>query len=210
MNLPKHFFASFAFIAALILVVLTSYWVFHDSTNEEPLVIHKEGSGAAAIGGAFTLIDQNGHQQTDDILKNKLSLIYFGYSYCPDICPTGLHAMTVALDMLEKELGPETANKIQPIFITVDPNRDTSSQLKIYMQNFHPRFMSLTGSTKQVQTAISAYKVYASKFEEEGMDDYLLDHSSIVYIMDPEGNYVSHFTHATPPEEMVKIIKEQL
>lgn len=173
--------------------------------EDQRLVTLKEqvGTGQAAIGGDFTLVDQFGKTRTNHDFPGKYLMIYFGYSYCPDICPMGLQAMTAALE----QIGP-LANRIQPLFITVDPKRDTVKNLKVYMENFDPRFLGLTGSQAQVDTAVSAYKVYASPHQAEDSTDYVVDHSSIVYIMDPKGVYVGHFTHATPPAEMAEKLKE--
>ncbi len=189
-------------LAAVMLAVVASIgllvWLAGNrnagSSNGEPL-----------IGGAFELVDQDGKPFTDKDLKGKYSLIYFGYTYCPDICPTELQTMTAALEML----GP-LAEKIRPIMISVDPERDTPEVLKEYISNFHPSFIGLTGTPEQVKKAAAAYRTFYRKVAEEGGDDYQMDHSSIVYLMDPDGKYLKHFAYGTTPEKMAKGIREAI
>ena len=158
--------------------------------------------GLPTIGGAFELIDKDGKTWKDTDFKGKLLLVYFGYAYCPDICPTALYHMTQAME----ELGG--AKLVQPIFITIDPGRDTPSHLQTYAQNFHKDFIMLTGSQEQVNQAIKAYRVHAARAsEEKGDDDYLMDHSSLIYLMDGEGKYRAHFNHQTSPDEIVKRVR---
>ncbi len=154
------------------------------------------------IGGAFELVDGTGKVWHEHDFKGKPMLVYFGYTYCPYICPTALYHMTQAME----ELGGSKA--VQPVFITIDPQRDTTAQLKTYAQNFHKDFIMLTGSAKQVDQAIKAYRVHAARASEDTTaEDYLMDHSSLVYLMDKTGKYHAHFNHNTPPAEMVERIK---
>lgn len=192
---------------AAILVVLAwlGYtYALSKEVSDDPAA---EKAGVSLIGGPFTLIDHKGRMRTDKDFKNKYMLVYFGYSYCPDICPTGLQAITDAMEGLGGD-----AQSVQPIFISVDPERDTPEQLAAYMENFHPRFVSLTGSEKDVQAAMKQYRVFAQRATDAEGDntDYLIDHSSIVYLMAPGGEHIAHFTHATPAEEMVAGIKKHL
>lgn len=164
-------------------------------------------SGIAKIGGDFTLTDHTGKTRKSADFNGKLTLIYFGYSFCPDVCPTALQVMSVALDQLGQD-----AKKIQPLFITVDPARDTVAHLKDYIGNFHPGFVALTGTEQQIKDAARAYRVYFRKAPAEGGNDkdYLMDHSSIVFLMDRDGRYVTHFTHQTPAEKMAEAIRKEL
>ena len=163
-----------------------------------------QGNGIAAIGGPFTLSDQSGRSLTDQDLKGSHSLIYFGYTFCPDVCPTGLQVMSNAMDQLRAE----TQQKITPVFITIDPDRDTADQLKSYLGNFHPRIIGLTGTKGQIAQVARAYRVYYAKAKESrGKRDYLMDHSSIIFLMDREGNYISHFTHATAAEDLAEKLR---
>jgi len=158
--------------------------------------------GAAAVGGPITLVDQTGATHTDRDFRGKLMLIYFGYTFCPDVCPTALQVMTVALN----ELGPK-AKGVQGIFITVDPARDTPAHLKSYVANF-PGLIGLTGSEDQVRAAARAYRVYYRKAGEG--KDYLMDHSSIIFLMDRDGRYLAHFSHTSQSGAMAAAIAKHL
>jgi cytochrome oxidase Cu insertion factor (SCO1/SenC/PrrC family) len=160
------------------------------------------GKGVASIGGPFSLTDHKGQPKTDRDFRGRYMLIYFGFTYCPDVCPTALQSMTLALG----QLAPETQDKITPVFITIDPERDTAEQLKTYVENFHPRMVGLTGTPEQIAQTARVYRVYFARAKDEKKEatDYLMDHSSIVFLMNPEGEYVTHFTHATSPEKMAE------
>lgn len=164
------------------------------------------GSGTALIGGPFELVDQSGATRTEADFKGRYMLIYFGYTFCPDICPTSLLSMTRALESLE-ESAPATAEQIVPIFITVDPERDTVEAMKSYAAHFHPDMVALTGSEEQVAKAAKAYRVYYAKVEDEAASDYLMDHSSFIYLMGPDGGYVSHFAHNATPDSIAESLE---
>ncbi len=164
------------------------------------------GSGEAEIGGAFTLTDQNGERVSDADFRGKYMLIYFGYTYCPDVCPTELQVMSAALD----EIGP-AAQKVQPLFITVDPERDTAAQLSDYMGNFHEAFLGLTGTPEEIAKAAKAYRVYYEKVEDSSSTvGYLMDHSSFVYLMGPDGKFIKVFSYGTSPDDMARGIEEAI
>src|SRR3954470_5482929 len=129
------------------------------------------------IGGPFALTDQNGRPRTDADFRGRLMLVYFGFTYCPDICPTDLQQMGLALDRLGA-----AGDMVQPVFITLDPERDTPEHLKEYMPLFHPRFVGLTGDAEAIQAAARAYRVYYKKVELENKSDYTVDHSAFVYL----------------------------
>jgi cytochrome oxidase Cu insertion factor (SCO1/SenC/PrrC family) len=154
--------------------------------------------GEALVGGPFTLTDQHGQEVTEQDFAGRYMLIYFGYTYCPDFCPMSLSNMTQALDMLP----PEEAEQVVPILITVDPERDTVEQLAEYAPLFHPRLVALTGTPEQTKEAAKAYRVYFSKAGNGDGSDYLMDHSTFIYLMGPEGEYVRHFSHSATPEEI--------
>ena len=169
-----------------------------------------EGANSAsegpAIGGPFTLVDQNGTEVTERDLLGHFSIVYFGYTYCPDVCPLGLSRITQALE----RLGPQ-ADKVVPIFITVDPARDTVADMKVYSEHFHPRLRYLTGSDEQVKQALSAYKVYRNLHKQSPDDtEYLVDHTAITYVMGPDGKYAAHFSHGTSVDVMVQRLKRLL
>jgi len=152
--------------------------------------------GQPAIGGPFTLVDQNGRTVTNEMLKGKPTLIYFGYTFCPDVCPTSLLLMETAIE----KLGPDAAKKVNLVFITIDPERDTQKLIKDYVSNFSPTFIGLTGTPEQVTAAARAYRVYYQKVPGKDGAPYLMDHSSIVYLLDRNGRFVTHFTHEAKAE----------
>ena len=149
-----------------------------------------------AIGGPFALTDQDGRTVTSDSLKGKPTLIYFGFTYCPDVCPTSLLLMETAIE----KLGPDAAKKVNLVFITIDPERDTPQLLKGYVENFGPTFIGLTGTPQQIADVARAYRVYYQKVPSKDGGPYLMDHSSIVYLLDRNGRFVTHFTHEAKAE----------
>jgi len=159
---------------------------------------------ASAIGGPFQLVDQNGKTVTDADLRGKWSLIYFGYTHCPDACPTALNDISIALS----ELGPKR-EEVRPVFITVDPERDTPEALKAYVTSFDAPILALTGTAEQIAKAAKGYRVYYAKHPEAG-GDYSMDHSSVIYVMDPEGRFTASFTHQNTPEEIAERLKKLL
>ena len=162
--------------------------------------------GKATVGGPFTLTDHTGKRVTEQDFRGKHMLVFFGFTFCPDVCPTGLQVMTQAME----QLGPK-AERIQPIFISVDPERDTPEQLAMYVSSFHPSLVGLTGTTEEVEAAARAYRVYYRKVKDEKSSaDYTVDHTSIIYLMDPKGEFVTHFTHATPAATMAERLAKAL
>lgn len=160
---------------------------------------------AASIGGPFELVDHTGRTVTQADYPGKFLLVYFGYTYCPDVCPTELLVVGQALD----ELGDD-ADDIQPLFITVDPERDDVELMAQYVPSFHPRMVGLTGSMEQVIAAAKAYRVYFRKGPVGDDGQYLMEHTSITYLIDPDGEYVIHFTYGQGPEKMAEIIRKHL
>lgn len=146
-----------------------------------------EGGTATLVGGPFTLVDGDGHQVTDRDFRGKYMLVYFGYTFCPDVCPTTLNEVAEALD----KLGPK-ADQLQPIFITVDPKRDTPPAMKQYAAAFTPRLIGLTGSPEQIAQVAQEYRVYYAEHRTgPGPNDYTMDHSSVLYLMGPDGRFVA-------------------
>jgi protein SCO1/2 len=149
------------------------------------LLSHGEG-GIAGIGGPFTLEDGNGHTVTDRDFRGHYLLVYFGYTFCPDVCPTTLSEMAGALDAL----GPK-ADRVRAVFITVDPQRDTPAVVRDYAASFSPRIEGLTGTPEQIEKVAGEYRVYyAPRKEGASADSYTVDHSSILYLMDPDGRFI--------------------
>ncbi len=160
----------------------------------------------AAIGGPFELVDQTGRTRTEADLVGKFSLIYFGFTYCPDACPTALLAISEALD----RIGPAAAARIQPVFITVDPERDTVAQMQAYVTAIDERLMGLTGSAEQVARAARAYRVFYRKATPKDSAEYLVDHTSLIYLMGPDGRYIAHFSHETSVERIEETLRRSL
>jgi len=191
-------------ISALLLVIGMSVAVV-SPTGAAP--VPKLPQMNNLFGGSFKLMDQDGKVFTDQDLLGSYSLIYFGYTYCPDICPTSLSTMAMALD----ELG-EKADKIKPVFITIDPGRDRPEFLKDYVGAFHPRMVGLSGTEKQIKKVAKAYRVHRTKVLEKDKpeDEYLVNHSSITYLMNPKGEFVTMFPHGSDPSFMAKAIENYL
>lgn len=158
----------------------------------------------STVGGAFQLTDQNGRTVTDADFKGKPFLVFFGFTHCPDICPTALFEMSETF----RRLGPD-AERLSALFISVDPGRDTPDKLKDYLQSFHPRISALTGTQAQIDAVTKAYKAYAKKVPLEG-GDYTMDHSAIVYLMDREGRFVAPFNLKRPADEAAKELRQYL
>lgn len=162
-----------------------------------------KSQGEVAIGGEFTLMSHLGEQVTNDSLKGKPRLVYFGFTYCPDICPMGLAAMQAALTEMRGDA---------PVgmFISVDPERDTREQLAVYMQNF-PNVIGLTGTPQQIKDAAKTYRIYYKRQEnKKSPQDYTMDHTSLIYLMDEDGKYLAHFPHTINSQELVARIKQAL
>lgn len=164
----------------------------------------QEVSGKPAIGGDFSLTTQSGKQFTEANLKGRYSLIFFGFSNCPDMCPTALATITEALNSL-----PEAVSKeIQPVFITVDPERDTVEQLAEYSKNFHPSLISLTGSKEETEQAARAFKVYFQSLPKEaGGEQYQVNHSGYIYLMDKNGQFKKPFAYDIAPDALAEQLK---
>ncbi len=163
---------------------------------------------AALFGGPFTLTDHTGARRTDADFAGQFMLIYFGYTYCPDICPTNLEVMARALDRLGA-----AAEDVVPIFVTIDPGRDDASTLGAYLAHFGERFVGLSGSEAEIQAVARAYRVHRRKVIPdwvEGADDYLVDHASITYLMGPDGRFRTLFPHDTPDDVMAERIRAYL
>lgn len=157
------------------------------------------------IGGPFALTDHNGKHRTDADFRGKLMLVYFGFTSCPDICPTDLLQMAHAVNQLG-----QSGETVQPIFITVDPERDTPEHLKGYMSLFHPRFVGLTGDARAVQAAARAYRVYHKKVEWDDRSGYTFDHSAFIYLMGRNGEYLGFYPPGTSAERLAEIIRPRL
>jgi protein SCO1 len=161
---------------------------------------------SSAAGGPFSLIDGSGATVTDQTYRGKWELVFFGYTYCPDLCPTTLNTISDALTAL----GPLAA-KVQPLFITIDPKRDTQAVMRDYVKNFDPRIVGLTGSPEAIAAVAKEYKIYYAVHRTgDGPDDYLMDHSGFVYLMDPAGRFVRVLSGETAARAMADKLRPLL
>jgi cytochrome oxidase Cu insertion factor (SCO1/SenC/PrrC family) len=158
------------------------------------------------IGGPFQLVDQSGKTRSERDFRGKLMLVYFGFTYCPDVCPTDLQAIGLAMDRLGAD-----SESVQPLFVTVDPERDTPEHLADYVPMFHPRLIGLTGSPAAIGQAAAAYRVYYARIDfDKKRSDYTVDHSAFIYLMDRDGKYLGFFPPGTSAERMVEMIRPHL
>lgn len=160
-------------------------------------------TGIALIGGPFHLVDQNGQPRSDADFRGQYLLVFFGYTNCPDVCPTTLQTITTAMD----KLGSDAA-KVTPIFITVDPERDTPAVMKAYAANFTPRLVALSGTPDAIAAAAKVYRIYYKKAGEGA--DYAMDHTALVYLMGPDGSYLAHFSNEATADDIVKDLHQRL
>lgn len=158
-------------------------------------------ANAAKIGGPFALTGPDGKTVRDTDFAGKYLLVYFGYTNCPDMCPTGLQSISRAMDRLGDD-----ADKVQPLFITVDPARDSPQRLRDYDSAFHPKIIGLTGSAESLAAVAKEYQVYYQK--DEGDEDYDVDHSALIYLMNPSGNLVETFDEEADPALIVAALKK--
>ena len=159
--------------------------------------------GIATIGGPFSLVDQNGIRRHAEDFRGRYMLVFFGYSYCPDVCPTALASMADALDKIDK------GERVVPVFVTVDPERDSPKVLKAYLKAFGPRFVGLTGDAKSIAAAARAYRVYYKKHPLEG-GGYGMDHSSVIYLMGPDGTFIAYYDADIAPDALAAALKSRL
>lgn len=184
-----------AFAASLVVGLLIMFWAMGGvSKVAQP----------AAIGGPFQLTDQNGKAVTDKNLKGKPTLIFFGYTHCPDVCPTSLFEMSEVLRAMGKD-----ADKVNAVFISVDPERDTPATMKDYLSSFDPHLEGLSGDPAETAKVITSYRVYAKKVPTKD-GDYTMDHTALIYLMDRDGRFVSPFNLKRTPEEAAADLKRYL
>ncbi|SCB54379.1 protein SCO1/2 [Bradyrhizobium shewense] len=184
-----------AFAASLVVGLLIMFWAMGGvSKVAQP----------AAIGGPFQLTDQNGKAVTDKSLKGKPTLIFFGYTHCPDVCPTSLFEISEVLRAMGKD-----ADKVNAVFISVDPERDTPATMKDYLSSFDPHLEGLSGNPAETAKVISSYRVYAKKVPTKD-GDYTMDHTALIYLMDRDGRFVSPFNLKRTPDEAAADLKKYL
>ena len=184
-----------AFAASLVVGLLIVFWAMGGvSKVAQP----------AAIGGPFQLTDQHGKAVTDKNLKGKPTLIFFGYTHCPDVCPTSLFEISEVLRAMGKD-----ADKVNAVFISVEPERDTPATMKDYLSSFDPHLEGLSGDPAETAKVITSYRVYAKKVPTKD-GDYTMDHTALIYLMDRDGRFVSPFNMKRTPEEAAADLKRYL
>ena len=165
---------------------------------------------SAQIGGPFSLTDHRGQTRTQADFAGRPMLIFFGFTYCPDVCPTALDRVGAALELLQKA-APERFDALQVLFISVDPERDTPQALADYLGYFHPKILGLTGTQASIDAVKKAYRVYAARSADtDANGHYLVDHSSFFYLMDGDNRYLAHFDHALTPEDLAAQLRKKL
>ena len=191
---------AFAALLLAVAVVVLAYTPWGQSLWQGKVA---QEMGAAAIGGPFKLTDQNGKSRSDADFRGEYTLVFFGYTNCPDVCPTTLQTLTDAM----ADLGPK-AEKVTPVFITVDPERDTAKALKDYAANFTPRLVMLTGSPADIAAVAKEYRVYYAKAGEG--PNYAMDHTALIYLMGPDGTYVTHYAPQATADDIAKDLSKRL
>ncbi len=195
-----------ALIAALAAIGLSALVVWNqlsNTTSSSGIASVVNFMPATAVGGSFSLTNSDGETVTDQTLAGNYSLLYFGYTYCPDVCPTELSNIAAALDLMK----PALADQITPVFITIDPERDTPTVAQDYASAFHPRMIGLSGDAKSVGATAKAFHVYFAKVAGGEDDDYLMDHSGFVYLMGPDGALTTMFRPNADPERMASVLE---
>lgn len=162
-------------------------------------------SGKAQVGGPFTLVNQHGKRASLADFRGKVVLLYFGFTFCPDVCPTDLLAIAQTVNSLGK-----AGDAVQPLFVTLDPARDTREVLRGYAEAFHPRLMALTGTEEEIRRVADSWKVFYEKVTPEKSATYLINHAAFTFLVGRDGKYVLFFPPGTPPERMSEMVKEQL
>jgi cytochrome oxidase Cu insertion factor (SCO1/SenC/PrrC family) len=166
-------------------------------------------AGAVSIGGPFELVDQEGARRTDADFRGRYLVMYFGFTHCPDTCPTVLLKMTNALEELA-ELDAAKAERVVPIFVSVDPERDTPEALRSYAENFHPRLVALTGTPRQLEEVGRTYGVFFAKVPTGAPGEYVIDHTGFVYLIGPDGNYLEHFESDASVDDLLDALRREV
>jgi protein SCO1 len=200
LNAPRYYARVLPMAGAFLLgLVLVFGAIVYIAGRSSPV-----GPAVAAVGGPFQLVDQDGKPFSDKDMKGRPFLVFFGYTHCPDVCPTTLFEMSQVLAKLGKD-----ADRTGALFITVDPERDTPQMLKEYLSNFDPHLRGLSGDQAAINAALKAYRVYAKKVPLEG-GDYSMDHTAIVYLMDKDGHFVAPFSLKQTPDQAAAQLRRYL
>ncbi|TRZ64326.1 MAG: SCO family protein [Rhodocyclaceae bacterium] len=197
--------ARLAACGALALGLATSSLAEAPRRSNAARLMNELMSGKASVGGPFTLTDQNDKRRSLSDFRGKLVLLYFGYTSCPDVCPTDLAAMAHLMALMEAD-----ADQIQPVFVTLDPARDTAAVLREYTRAFDARFVGLRGTEAETRHVATLYKTYYEKVRPTGSKTYVIDHTGFIYLIDRDGHYVAFFPPGTLPERMQVMVREVL
>lgn len=193
-------------LAGLIAGGLAAFALVGSKGTSQPHGVEATYSGKALVGGPFTLTDQTGKRVTEKDFQGRYMLVFFGYTHCPDICPSGLQVISAALEKLA-----DKAKDVVPVFITLDPERDTPEKLAEYLKSFDPRFVGLTGGKEEVSAAAKAYRVFYQVVpDDKTAGEYSIDHPAIIYLMGKNGEYVTHVPHTTNVDQVVSTLAKSL
>ena len=199
-------------VLAIALVVAAGYIAWRPAQSDEAprrvdaaRLMNDLMSGKVPVGGPFTLTDQRGKRVSLTDFRGKVVALYFGYTFCPDACPTDLIAIAGMIELL----GVDGA-KVQPVFVTLDPERDTPARLGPYVESFNPRFVALSGDARETRDVATTYKVFFEKVQQPGAGNYLIDHTAFIYIIDAQGNYAGFIPPGTSGERMATLVREVL
>jgi len=208
----------FLLILTLLLIVVTSVqlWMTKDKTDQKQTVENVETTQQAQVGGDFALTDQNGKPARDTDFRGRAMLVFFGFTHCPDICPVSVASLSKMMELLG-----DKADQVAPIFITVDPKRDTPDVMKAYLANFDKRIVGLTGTDEQIRQAAATYKAYYAKsakpeqeehgehgaHDEAGKSEYNVDHSGYIYLMGKDGKFIQVFPYNVAATDLVAALK---
>lgn len=192
-------------LIAVLLLASGAVWLHPWRSDTPANVAGVALPGGITVGGPFTLTDDHGHAVTDASYRGRWMLVYFGYTFCPDVCPTELQTIATALDKLGKQ-----ADQVAPLFVTVDPGRDTPAALASYVKLFDDRLIGLTGTPAQIAAVAQAYRVYYAKVPSKDPGNYLMDHSSFMYLMGPDGQFRALFRQGTSAQALADGIRARM
>ncbi|MDX1917324.1 MAG: SCO family protein [Rickettsiaceae bacterium] len=201
----NNFIVRIITIVATCVTILGTYFILMDSgSKKKSLDQTSNQSGHVNIGGDFTLINSDGHEENTVKYKDKYKLVYFGFTYCPDICPTALSNISNIIDITEKY-----GIDIVPIFVTIDPRRDTIDVMKAFCSHFNPKIIGYTGDENSIKNVADLFKVFYAKVprSDASEDDYLMDHSSLIYFMSKDMKFIKHFASEAPAMEVADYIR---
>ncbi|WP_025899973.1 SCO family protein [Sneathiella glossodoripedis] len=202
----NRFFTYAVSVLVVVGLVIAAFIIANEMFGERIQGTSRTIVGAPQIGGPFTLVNEDGQQVTEEDFKGKLMLVFFGYTFCPDVCPTELNVFSEVMEALG-----EDAENVVPVFITVDPDRDTAEVIKEYTDAFHPSIIGLTGTPEQITHVKKQYRAYGQAVEKEKDPEfYLVDHTSFTYLMGRDGEMITVFSYGTKAEEIVANIEKLL